>query len=126
MDQLRAHVAKTNDLLSSVRATGGSRFISSQRAMASAMKLQLRSMDPQMMMADSAEILLLLNDSEFDSAVKDELCDLVRVTDDVLVGNRQQKVYGLNNYTSGHRQGTPRHLSVRAAALAGSFVRERL
>ena len=79
-----------------------------------------------MMMADSAEILLLLNDSEFDSAVKDELCDLVRVTDDVLVGNRQQKVYGLNNYTSGHRQGTPRHLSVCAAALAGIFVRERL
>jgi hypothetical protein len=123
MEHIRGHMQRTNELLASIRASGGGRIESTQRAMVSSMKLQLRAMHPSTMTENSAELLLLLNESQFDSALKDELCELVRVTDDVVVGNKQQKVYGLNNYTMGFRHAGPLRLIICAAARDGGFVK---
>ena len=123
MEPIRGHMQRTNEVLASVRASGGGRIESTQRAMVSSMKLQLRAMHPSTMTENSAELLLLLNESQFDSALKDELCELVRVTDDVVVGNKQQKVCGLDNYTMGFRHAGPLRLIICAAARDGGFVK---
>ena len=82
MEPIRGHMQRTNEVLASVRASGGGRIESTQRAMVSSMKLQLRAMHPSPMTDNSAELLLLLNDRQFDSASKDELCELARATGD--------------------------------------------